>query len=165
MKVTYLRSQLSSQSDVVQKEIEPNFTNVNYWLIFPFHVAWDTSAAVTDADMQKLPIGKSFCRSGRGEISLGRRPHTRRHLGALRRQRQPGAAIYLPPGRTQKAKPSHRNLGGLQESRPSPVLNGPPQDGGRQAATDFFFGRVREADRLRYLGDRAMNKERAASDN
>ena len=58
VKVTYLRSQLSSQSDVVQKEIEPNFTNVNYWLIFPFHVAWDTSAAVTDAGMQKLlPIG------------------------------------------------------------------------------------------------------------
>jgi hypothetical protein len=58
VKVTYLRSQLSSQSDAVKNEIDSGFTNDNYWLIFPFHVAWDTSADVTDAGMQKLPIGK-----------------------------------------------------------------------------------------------------------
>jgi hypothetical protein len=44
VKVTYFRSQLSSQSDVVKNEVVPNFTNDNYWRIFPFHVAWDTSA-------------------------------------------------------------------------------------------------------------------------
>ena len=32
--------------------------NDNYWLIFPFHVYWDTSATVTDEGMQKLPLGK-----------------------------------------------------------------------------------------------------------
>ena len=58
MKVTYLRSELSSQSaDVKNKSIRV-FINDNYWLIFPFHVYWDTSATVTDEGMQKLPLGK-----------------------------------------------------------------------------------------------------------
>jgi len=58
MKVTYLRSQLSSQAAEVKDEVDPNFVNDNYWLIFPFHVYWDASAAVTDEGMQKLPLGK-----------------------------------------------------------------------------------------------------------
>ena len=35
VKVTYLRSQLSSQPDNVKNEIDPAFVNDNYWLIFP----------------------------------------------------------------------------------------------------------------------------------
>jgi hypothetical protein len=58
VKVTYLRSQLSSQSDDVKNVIDPGFVNDQYWLLFPFHVSWDTGAAVTDAGMQKLPLGK-----------------------------------------------------------------------------------------------------------
>jgi len=58
LKVTYMRSQLSSQPDNVKNEIDPGFTNDNYWLIFPFHVYWDTGAAVTDEGMQKMPLGK-----------------------------------------------------------------------------------------------------------
>ena len=58
VKVTYLRSQLSSQPDAVKNEIDPGFVNDNYWLIFPFHVYWDTGATVTDEAMQKLPLGK-----------------------------------------------------------------------------------------------------------
>src|SRR5215471_8840804 len=57
VKVTYQRSQLGSQSDAIKNEIEPSFTNDQYWLLFPFHVVWDSSAAVTDAGMQKMPIG------------------------------------------------------------------------------------------------------------
>jgi len=57
VKVTYLRSQLSSQPDNVKNEIDPGFQNDNYWLIFPFHVYWDKSATVTDEGMQRLPIG------------------------------------------------------------------------------------------------------------
>ncbi|MGB8095275.1 MAG: hypothetical protein WCF62_31940, partial [Pseudolabrys sp.] len=34
VKVTYLRSQLSSQSDFVKNEIDPAFSNDNYWLLF-----------------------------------------------------------------------------------------------------------------------------------
>jgi hypothetical protein len=45
---TYLRSELSSQPENVQKDIDPAFNNDNYW---------DTSATVTDEGMKKLPIG------------------------------------------------------------------------------------------------------------
>src|ERR1700690_4104344 len=53
VKVTYLRSQLSSQPDNVKNEIDPAFMNDQYWLIFPFHVVWDTSADVQDKGKQK----------------------------------------------------------------------------------------------------------------
>jgi hypothetical protein len=58
VKVTYLRSELSSQSDTVKNEIDPNFFNDQYWLLFPLHVAWDHSPTVTDEGMQKLPLGE-----------------------------------------------------------------------------------------------------------
>ena len=57
VKVTYLRSQIGSQSAEVKETIDPGFWNDNYWLILPFHVAWDTNAAVEDAGTQKLPLG------------------------------------------------------------------------------------------------------------
>src|SRR5246500_765647 len=57
VKVSYLRSELSSQPDAVKNEVEPAFVNDNYWLLFPFHAYWDTSATVTDQGMKKLPIG------------------------------------------------------------------------------------------------------------
>jgi len=57
VKVTYMRSELSSQPDAVKNEIEPGFVNDNYWLLLPFHIYWDTSANVTDEGMQKLPMG------------------------------------------------------------------------------------------------------------
>ena len=57
VKLTYQRSQLSSQSDAVKNEIEPAFTNDEYWLLFPLQVSWDSSAKVTDEGMQKLPLG------------------------------------------------------------------------------------------------------------
>jgi hypothetical protein len=55
--VTYMRGQLSGQADNVKNEVDPAFQNDNYWLIFPFHAYWDTSATVTDAGMKKLPVG------------------------------------------------------------------------------------------------------------
>ncbi len=57
LKVTYQRSQLDSQSDAVKNEIDPAFVNDQYWLLFPLHVAWDSSATVTDEGMHKLPLG------------------------------------------------------------------------------------------------------------
>jgi len=57
VKVTYDSSQLSSQTDQVKKEVEPAFVNDNYWLLFPFHAYWDTSATVTDEGTKKLPGG------------------------------------------------------------------------------------------------------------
>ena len=58
VKVSYVRSQISSAPANVKDEIEPAFVNDNYWAIFPFHVYWDTSANVQEKDNQKLPIGK-----------------------------------------------------------------------------------------------------------
>lgn len=58
VKVTYLRSQLGSQSAEVKDDIDPSFLNDNYWLILPFHIYWDTSATVEDTGMQKLPLGE-----------------------------------------------------------------------------------------------------------
>jgi hypothetical protein len=57
VKVTYKRSELSSQPDNVKNEVEPAFNNDMYWLLFPLHAVWDKSAKVTDEGMQKLPIG------------------------------------------------------------------------------------------------------------
>ena len=53
-KLTYSRSKLDDQSG----DIEPSFVNDQYWLLLPFHVSWDTGAAVEDAGMQKLPLGQ-----------------------------------------------------------------------------------------------------------
>jgi hypothetical protein len=58
VKVTYVRSQINSAPANVKDEIEPTFVNDNYWLIFPFHAYWDTSAGVEEKDKQKLPLGK-----------------------------------------------------------------------------------------------------------
>src|SRR5260370_25629801 len=57
VKVPYMRSELSSQPDNVKNAVEPAFVNDNYWLLFPFHAYWDTSATVTDEGMKKLPTG------------------------------------------------------------------------------------------------------------
>ena len=62
VKVTYMRSQLSSQPDAVKNEVEPAFVNDNYWLLFPFHAYWDASATVTDQGMKKLPVGTGSAR-------------------------------------------------------------------------------------------------------
>lgn len=58
VKVTYVRSQLSSQPDVVKNDVDHGFMNDQYWLLFPLHVVWDTSAKVEDKGKQKMPLGK-----------------------------------------------------------------------------------------------------------
>jgi hypothetical protein len=62
VKVTYVRSQLGSQAAAVQDEVDPAFVNDQYWLLFPFHVSWDTSAKVEDTGVHKLPLGKGSAR-------------------------------------------------------------------------------------------------------
>jgi hypothetical protein len=57
VKVTYLRTELSSQPEVVRNEVDPNFINDNYWLLFPFHAYWDTSDSVIDQGTYNLPLG------------------------------------------------------------------------------------------------------------
>jgi hypothetical protein len=62
VKLTYLRSQLSSQAALVKDEIDPAFINDQYWLLFPLHLVWDSSAMVGDTGMHKLPLGKGSAR-------------------------------------------------------------------------------------------------------
>ena len=62
VKLTYLRSQLSSQAAVVKDEIDPAFFNDQYWLLFPFHLSWDSSAEVKETGKHKLPLGKGSAR-------------------------------------------------------------------------------------------------------
>jgi hypothetical protein len=70
VKATYLRSEISSQPDAVKNEVDPAFINDNYWLLFPFHAYWDTSATVTDQGMHKLPLG-----SGSAELVAVKYPN------------------------------------------------------------------------------------------
>jgi hypothetical protein len=57
VKATYVRSQLSSQPAYVKDDVDPGFVNDQYWLLFPFHVYWDTSASIQEKGMQPLPLG------------------------------------------------------------------------------------------------------------
>ena len=59
VKVTFVQSKLTGESDIVKNKIDWLFVNDNYWLFLPFHVYWDsTGAHVQEMGMQKLPLGK-----------------------------------------------------------------------------------------------------------
>ena len=62
VKVTYLRSELAKQEAFVKEVVDPGFQNDQYWLVFPFHLVWDSGATIEDAGMQKLPVGKGSAR-------------------------------------------------------------------------------------------------------
>jgi hypothetical protein len=62
VKVTYVRAQLASQSAFVKESVDPGFFNDQYWLLFPFHLIWDSGATIEDAGMKKLPLGKGKAR-------------------------------------------------------------------------------------------------------
>ncbi len=141
--VTYQRSQLGSQSDAVKKQIDPAFINDQYWLLLPFHVIWDGSATVTDDGMQKLPIGDGAAERLVMKYPVAwRRLCAGRHVGTLCRRRQAGRADDLPPRRNGEAQGCDRDVGWLQKGGSAPCLHRSPRDGGRQAPTDFSFGRV-----------------------
>src|SRR5260221_12308667 len=55
--VSYVRTDLSSQSDAVKNQIDPSFINDNYWVLFPFHAYWDKSASAIDQGKFNLPTG------------------------------------------------------------------------------------------------------------
>jgi hypothetical protein len=59
VKVTFVQSKLTGESDIVKSKIDWLFVNDNYWLFLPFHVYWDSPGAhVQERGMQKLPLGK-----------------------------------------------------------------------------------------------------------
>src|ERR1700691_6722585 len=55
--VSYVRTDLSSQSDAVKTQVDPSFVNDNYWVLFHFHAYWDKSAGAIDQGKFNLPVG------------------------------------------------------------------------------------------------------------
>jgi len=55
--ITYNRSEMVHTESNKLKKIDAWFINDNYWLLFPYHVAWDTNAKVEDIGRQRLPMG------------------------------------------------------------------------------------------------------------
>ena len=141
VKASYQRSQLSSQSDAIKNEIDPAFTNDQYWLLLPFHVVWD-GATVTDEGTQKLPLG-----DGSAERVVVKYPSEggyqpgdtwELYVGADKRIEE----IVYRRGAPNPPSPRDGNVGGLQEGWPTPRLNGSPRDRGRKALARFHFGCV-----------------------
>jgi hypothetical protein len=58
VKLTYRRSEIDSQSDTVQRDIDSAFVNDQYGMLLPLHVAWD-GPNVTDEGMYETPLGKA----------------------------------------------------------------------------------------------------------
>ena len=59
VKVTFVQSELNGDSPIVKDKIDWLFVNDNYWVVFPFHVYWDSPGAdVQEKGIQKLPLGK-----------------------------------------------------------------------------------------------------------
>jgi hypothetical protein len=55
-KVTYTRANMPPD---VAKDVDPNFINDQYWLLFPFHLVWDKDVTVEDKGMTADPTGKT----------------------------------------------------------------------------------------------------------
>jgi hypothetical protein len=62
VKATYYQSQLDSAPANVKNQIDPQFLNDQYNLLFPLHVYWDSSADVQDMGKQKLPLGTGMAK-------------------------------------------------------------------------------------------------------
>jgi hypothetical protein len=56
--LTYTSSDLHPDSPQILRDIDHAFINDQYWLIFPFHLVWDSGVTVTDEGMAPLPIGE-----------------------------------------------------------------------------------------------------------
>jgi hypothetical protein len=55
--VSYYRHDIETTASAALKKVDAWFINDNYWLLFPFHIVWDTDATVEDSGRRKLPIG------------------------------------------------------------------------------------------------------------
>jgi hypothetical protein len=56
IKLTYNRDKLDT-ANKEEKFVDGRFINDSYWLLFPFHLAWDNNVDITNEGKKKLPIG------------------------------------------------------------------------------------------------------------
>ncbi len=155
VKVTYHASDLSNQSEQVKNEVEPAFVNDNYWLLFPLHAYWDTSATVTDEGMQKLPTG-----NGSAEKVVVKYPA---EAGGY----TPGDTWDLYVGKDNRVEQMVYHRGGPKKpslvvakwagyKKAGPLLISTDRHGRRKAAADFHYKRGSEGDGLGYLDQSAI---------
>ena len=96
VKVTYLRSQLSSQDAVVKDEVDPvQQRSVLADLPLPYLLRHRRRRA--RQRHAKTAAGKGFRQAGVGEVSFSGWLYAGRHLGPVRRVRQPGGGITISP--------------------------------------------------------------------
>jgi hypothetical protein len=57
VKVSYVRTDPSTQDDNVKNQVDPSFINDSYWTLFPFHAYWDKAASAIDQGKFNLPVG------------------------------------------------------------------------------------------------------------
>lgn len=55
--VTYYRHDIETSASSALKKVDAWFINDNYWLLFPFHIAWDSNITIEDTGRQRLPLG------------------------------------------------------------------------------------------------------------
>jgi len=55
--VSYYRHEIDKTASSALKKVDAWFVNDNYWLLFPFHIVWDTDAKLEDIGRRKLPLG------------------------------------------------------------------------------------------------------------
>ncbi len=55
---TYNRKEINDTTSEKIKKIDAWFINDNYWLLFPYRVAWDSHVKVEDIGSQALPMGE-----------------------------------------------------------------------------------------------------------
>jgi hypothetical protein len=131
-------SSSAAQSDAVKNEVDPGFINDNYWLVFPFHAYWDTSATVTDQGVHKLPVGNGSAELVAVKLpnQAGYKPgHTwELYVGKGNRVEQ-----FLPPRGPKKPSLVMATCAGYKKGRSSADLNGAPRHSRRQAPAHLPF--------------------------
>jgi len=55
--VTYYRHDIDPTASSALKKVDAWFINDNYWLLFPFHIVWDSNITVEDIGLKDLPLG------------------------------------------------------------------------------------------------------------
>ena len=61
--ITYHRHEIETTASQALKKVDAWFINDNYWLLFPFHIAWDSTVKVDDVGRRDLPMGGGKARS------------------------------------------------------------------------------------------------------
>ncbi|MDH3198879.1 MAG: hypothetical protein OEO21_11640 [Candidatus Krumholzibacteria bacterium] len=60
--LTYTTADLHPDSPQILRDLDHAFINDQYWLVFPFHLVWDSDVTVTDEGTAPLPIGEGSAR-------------------------------------------------------------------------------------------------------